>query len=132
LIIEDYGSEIMNGNEIVAKNLRMLRKIRGLSQIELAKKTSLSNTYICEMESGQLNISIKVVERLAKALEVPLKMLFEEDLLALPLSAFERFPYEPEEKEKLRVEKEKAKEKLRRDFKKLKTALEAFELEVKG
>jgi hypothetical protein len=28
--------------------------------------------------------------------------------------------------------KEKAKEKLRRDFKKLKTALEAFELEVKG
>jgi hypothetical protein len=30
------------------------------------------------------------------------------------------------------VEKEKAKEKLRRDFKKLKTALEAFELEVKS
>ena len=122
----------MNGNEIVAKNLRMLRKIRGLSQIELAKKTSLSNTYICEMESGRLNISIKVVERLAKALEVPLKMLFEEDLLALPLSAFERFPYDPEEKEKLRVEKEKAKEKLRRDLFKLRKALEVWGISVKN
>jgi len=110
----------------------MLRKIRGLSQTELGKRIEAANTYICEMESGRLNISIKVVERLAKALEVPLKMLFEEDLLSLPLSAFERFPYSEEEREKLRVEKEKAKEKLRRDFNKLKTALEAFELEVKG
>jgi transcriptional regulator with XRE-family HTH domain len=122
----------MTGNQIVGRNLRMLRKIRGLSQIELAKKASLSNSFICEVEGGKLNVSVKVVERLAQALEVPLKMFFEEDLLALPLSAFERFPYDPEEKEKLRVEKEKAKEKLRRDFKKLKTALEAFELEVKS
>ena len=122
----------MTGNQIVGRNLRMLRKIRGLSQIELAKKASLSNSFICEVEGGKLNVSVKVVERLAQALEVPLKMFFEEDLLALPLSAFERFPYLPEEKEKLRVEKEKAKEKLRRDFKKLKTALEAFELEVKS
>ena len=122
----------MNGNEIVARNLRMLRKIRGLSQIELSKRTGLSNTYICDLESGRLNVSIKVVEHLAKALEAPLKMLFEEDLLSLPLSAFERFPYSEEEREKLRVEKEKAKEKLKQDFKKLKTALEAFELEVKS
>ena len=122
----------MNGNEIVARNLRMLRKIRGLSQTELGKRIEAANTYICEMESGRLNISIKVVERLAKALEVPLKMLFEEDLLALPLSAFERYPYSEEEREKLRLEKEKAKERIRQDLKKLTTALEAFELEVKG
>ena len=122
----------MNGNEIVGRNLRMLRKIRGLSQIELAKKTSLSNTYICEMESGKLNVSIKVVERLAKALEAPLKMFFEYDLLSLPLSAFERFPYSEEEREKLRQEKEKAKEKLKQDVKKLKTALEVFGLEVES
>jgi len=122
----------MNGNEIVARNLRLLREIRGLSQTELSKRIGLSNTYICDLESGRLNVSIKVVERLAKALEAPLKMFFEENLLSLPLSAFERFPYSEEEREKLKQEKEKAKEKLRQDLKKLKTALEAFGLEVRS
>jgi transcriptional regulator with XRE-family HTH domain len=122
----------MNGNEIVARNLRILREIRGLSQTELSKRVGLSNTYICEVESGRLNISIKVVERLAKALEAPLKLLFEDDLLSLPLSAFERFPDSEEEREKLRVEKKMAKEKLRQDLNKLKTALEVFGLEVKS
>ena len=120
----------MTGNEIVARNLRLLRELRGLSQIEVGKKLGVKNTYICGLESGRLNSSIKVIERLARTLEVPLKMLFEEDLLSLPLSAFERFPHSEEEREKLRQEKESIKEKLKEDFKKLKTAPEAFGLEV--
>jgi len=119
-------------NEIVSKNVRMLREIRGLSQHQLGKKIGFSNTYICQIESGKLNISLKVVERLAKALEVPFKMLFEENLLSLPLSAFERFPYDPEEKEKLRVEKERIKEQLRQDALRFRKALEAWGVEVKS
>jgi len=119
-------------NEIVSKNVRMLREIRGLSQHQLGKKIGFSNTYICQIESGKLNISLKVVERLAKALEVPFKMLFEENLLSLPLSAFERFPYDPEEKEKLRVEKERIKEQLRQDAPRFRKALEAWGVEVKS
>ena len=122
----------MNGNEIVARNLHMLREIRSLSQTELGEKLGVRNTYICELESGRLNISIKVAERLAEALEVPLKLLFDEDLLSLPLSAFERFPHSKEEREKLKEEKETTKEKLRQDLGKLKTALEAFGLEVQS
>jgi transcriptional regulator with XRE-family HTH domain len=119
-------------NEIVSKNVRMLREIRGLSQHQLGNKIGFSNTYICQIESGKLNISLKVVERLAKALEVPFKMLFEENLLSLPLSAFERFPYDPEEKEKLRVEKERIKEQLRQDALRFRKALEAWGVEVKS
>lgn len=122
----------MSMNEIVSQNVRMLREIRGLSQHQLGKKIGFSNTYICQIESGKLNISLKVVERLAKALEVPFKMLFEENLLSLPLSAFERFPYEPEEREKLRQEKERAKEKLRQDLFKFRKALEVWGVEVKS
>jgi len=119
-------------NEIVSQNVRMLREIRGLSQHQLGKKIGFSNTYICQIESGKLNISLKVVERLAKALEVPFKMLFEENLLSLPLSAFERFPYEPEEIEKLKQEKERAKEKLRQDLFKFRKALEVWGVEIKS
>jgi len=122
----------MHLNEIVSKNVRTLREIRGLSQHQLGKRLGFSNTYISEIESGRLNISLKVVERLARALEVPFSMLFEEDLLSLPLSAFERFPYEPEEIEKLRVEKERAKEKLREDVFKFRKALEAWGVDVKS
>ena len=103
-----------------------------LDEVNIALKLGLVNTYICQIESGNLNISLKVVERLAKALEVPVKILFEEDLLSLPLSAFERFPHEPEEMEKLKQEKERAREKLRRDLFKLRKALEVWGVDVKS
>jgi transcriptional regulator with XRE-family HTH domain len=119
-------------SEIVAKNVRLLREIRGLSQHQFGEKLGLTNTYVSRIEGGSLNISLKVVERLAKALEVPYKMLFEEELLSLPLSAFERFPYDPEEKEKLRVEKERIKEQLRQDALRFRKALEAWGVEVKS
>ena len=117
----------MSMSELMAKNVRMLREIRGLSQHQFGEKLGLTNTYVSRIEGGSLNISLKVVERLAKALEVPFKMLFEEDLLSLPLSAFERFPYDPEEKEKLRVEKERIKEQLRQDALRFRKALEVWE-----
>jgi len=122
----------MKGNEIVARNLHILREIRGLSQTELGKKVGVKNTYICEIESGRLNISIKVAERLAEALEAPLKLLFEEDLLSLPLGSFECVPHKKEEREELLKDKKTAKEKLKQDLKKLKTALKAFGLEVRS
>ena len=122
----------MRLNEIVSKNVRMLREIRGLSQHQFGKKLGFSNTYISEIESGRLNISLKVVERLANALEVPYKMLFEEELLSLPLSAFERFPYSEEEREELKAEKERAKEKLRQDLFKFRKALEVWGVKVKS
>ncbi|MBC8231277.1 helix-turn-helix transcriptional regulator [bacterium] len=122
----------MSLNEIVGQNVRLLREIRGLSQHQFADNLGLTNTYVCRIEGGSLNISLKVVERLAKALEVPFKMLFEEYLLSLPLSAFERFPHEPEEKDKLRVEKERIKEQLRQDALRFRKALEAWGVEVKS
>lgn len=58
------------------KKLRKLRKERGISQQELAKKLGCkSNSYIYDIEKGNFIPSEKKIKRLAKALRVPLSKI---------------------------------------------------------
>ena len=55
-----------------------IKKIRGekhMSQEELAFESGLHRTYISDIERGSRNVSIKNIERIAKALDVSLKKL---------------------------------------------------------
>ena len=45
----------------------MMRKQRALTQLELAKKIGVSESYICQIENGKM-ISIKKLDKMAKAL----------------------------------------------------------------
>jgi transcriptional regulator with XRE-family HTH domain len=56
-------------------NLRIIRKQKGLSQEELAFRSSIHRTYISDVERGSRNISIANIEKLAKALKVKMKDL---------------------------------------------------------
>ena len=56
--------------------VRLLRKQQGLSQEQLALKSGLDRTYVGAVERGERNISIVNIEKIAHALEVPLKDLF--------------------------------------------------------
>jgi transcriptional regulator with XRE-family HTH domain len=51
-------------------NIRARRKLIGLSQEELAARTGLHRTYICDVERGARNISIYTLARVASALNV--------------------------------------------------------------
>jgi len=56
--------------------LKAMREARGLTQDELAKKAKLSKPYISQIENGvRKNPSLPTLERLAKALGVPVRDL---------------------------------------------------------
>lgn len=50
--------------------LKTLRKEKGLSQEELAERSGLNRPYISGIEQGKRNVSLEVMEKLAKALGV--------------------------------------------------------------
>ncbi|OJV29301.1 MAG: transcriptional regulator [Bacteroidetes bacterium 37-13] len=58
--------------------VRELRKEKGLSQEELSFKADLHRTYIGMIERAEKNITLTNIEKIAKALDVKVKDLFDE------------------------------------------------------
>lgn len=59
-------------------NLKVLRTQRRITQVELARRTGLHQNYISEIEHGKRNITLRVMEIIAKALGVQEKEFFNE------------------------------------------------------
>jgi transcriptional regulator with XRE-family HTH domain len=58
--------------------LKRLRKKKGMSQLELAGKAGLPHGYVSELEAGKKkNPSLKVLQKLARALGVTVSQLLE-------------------------------------------------------
>jgi CheY-like chemotaxis protein/DNA-binding XRE family transcriptional regulator len=57
-------------------SVRAWRGRLGLSQEQLAERAGLHRTYVCDIERGARNVSLKSVEKLARALEISLPTLF--------------------------------------------------------
>ncbi len=66
--------------DVIRKNIRKYRKIKGFTQQKLADDSSLSMDYICEIESlkKQKSFSISTLSRIADSLEVDIIKFFEE------------------------------------------------------
>jgi transcriptional regulator with XRE-family HTH domain len=60
----------MDLREVFATNLRRLRNAKGLSQDELAYEAEVSRSYLSQLEKGVFYASLKIIGRLAEALEV--------------------------------------------------------------
>jgi transcriptional regulator with XRE-family HTH domain len=65
------------GREILARNLRRLRRAKGLTQEELADKVGLSQTYLSEVEGEKRNISLDNIEALATAFGISISDLLK-------------------------------------------------------
>ncbi len=61
------------------QRVKKLRLAKGLSQEALAHDSDLDRTYIPSIEKGERNVSITVVEKIAKALNVKISYLFDEE-----------------------------------------------------
>jgi len=55
---------------VFATNLRRWRNQRGLSQDDLAYEAGVSRSYLSQLEKGAYHASLKIVGRLAEALNV--------------------------------------------------------------
>lgn len=58
--------------------IRERRTFLRMSQEELALRSGLHRTYLSDVERGARNPSIKTIEKIAHALQVPVVKLFEE------------------------------------------------------
>ncbi len=68
----------MDIKKTFGKRVKKLRLEMGISQETLAHLANLDRTYIPSIEKGNRNVSITVIEKISKALEVKISVLFDE------------------------------------------------------
>ena len=61
---------------IIGDRLRALREQKDLSQGDIEKRTGLLRCYISRVENGHTIPAVETLEKLARALEIPLYQLF--------------------------------------------------------
>jgi transcriptional regulator with XRE-family HTH domain len=55
--------------DVLARNLRTLRHLRGLSQEELAHRAGVDRTYVSSLERGVYAATVDMVDKVARALD---------------------------------------------------------------
>src|SRR3954470_20135971 len=65
-----------NTEMIIGDRLRALREEKKLSQGDIEKRTGLLRCYISRVENGHTVPAIETLEKIARALEVPVYQLF--------------------------------------------------------
>lgn len=66
---------LLKAREIFGLNVRRARRLKEISQEELAFQADISRTYLSEVERGERNISVDNMESLSIALEITLPEL---------------------------------------------------------
>ena len=66
----------MDIKEKIGQRIRTLRKELNLSQEALALKSEVDRTYMTDVENGRRNVSIEILEKIVRALEVSFAEFF--------------------------------------------------------
>lgn len=66
----------MNGRALLAWNLKRLRTERGISQERLAADSGVDRSYVSEIETEKVAVSVDVLDRLAGLLDVRIEEFF--------------------------------------------------------
>ena len=68
----------MSTNQNLAKNVKLLREAKGLSQEKLARLADVANNTLIKMETGEnKNPTLETLVRVAKALDVSINELVD-------------------------------------------------------
>jgi len=77
LAVMKTSKKQLSPREVFGRNLRLARRLKEISQEDLALSADLSRTYVSEVERGIRNVSIDNMGALAMALGVPLRDLVD-------------------------------------------------------
>jgi transcriptional regulator with XRE-family HTH domain len=64
-------------NQIFFTNVIRMMEEQGMSKYELAVRADMSPSFLSDLTNGRANPSLKIMESIARALDVPLPMLLE-------------------------------------------------------
>ncbi|MCF8023836.1 MAG: helix-turn-helix domain-containing protein [Clostridiales bacterium] len=62
----------------VGERIKAVRKKKGLSQYELAKRADISQSFLSYIERGEKSPTLRTLEKITKAMEIPLEELVED------------------------------------------------------
>jgi transcriptional regulator with XRE-family HTH domain len=64
--------------KIIGKNVARIRKARGMTQEDLCGEAEIDRSYLSEIENGKMNVTIRSLAEIAKALNCTLADLILE------------------------------------------------------
>jgi transcriptional regulator with XRE-family HTH domain len=78
--MQDDLQEFQGANMMIGERLQVLREEKNLSQGDIEKRTGLLRCYVSRVENGHTVPSIETLEKMARALEMPLyHLLYDGD-----------------------------------------------------
>lgn len=69
----------MTIEKAIGQRIVKIRKQKGLTQEDLAGEAGLDRSYLSEIESGYKNVSVRTLNKIAKALSVKISILLGEN-----------------------------------------------------
>lgn len=76
--------------KLVGSNIKEIRKLKKLTQEELAEKCGLQTSYLAGVERGDRNITIQTLEKITEGLEETPSSIFKFDTLNFDNKFFEK------------------------------------------
>ena len=67
----------MDVNKQLGKRIKYLRSLKKWSQEDLALEANVNKNYLSDLERGERNPTVKILEKIAKALAISLEELFK-------------------------------------------------------
>ena len=67
----------MNVNKQLGMRVRYLREQKGMTLEELSFESNVNKNYLSDLERGNRNPTVKVLSKIANALEISLETLFK-------------------------------------------------------
>ena len=67
----------MDSNKQLGMRIKYLRTLKHMSQEDLALEANVNKNYLSDLERGTRNPTVKILEKVAKALDISLSELFK-------------------------------------------------------